>query len=194
MGVASGLSASLGLAPLAAAAVPEASAALAAGRRLIDILVTASTNARASTPSPTSWAPTTGAPSGRADVFATVLALALLPCPPVPPAGVGEGLSVGNSPPALPPGLSVLFMPLFMPFTPVVPFMPLTNGKLSTDSGEALTLGLGVGEVLGVVTGAAVTEIAADACGSLERFAALAMTVSLTDVTEVAVAGIAVCA
>lgn len=54
MGVASGLSASLGLAPLAAAAVPEASAALAAGRRLIDILVTASTNARASTPSPTS--------------------------------------------------------------------------------------------------------------------------------------------
>lgn len=124
-------------------------------------------------------------------MFATVLALALLPCPPVPPAGVGEGLSVGNSPPALPPGLSVLFMPLFMPFTPVV---PLTNGKLSTDSGEALTLGFGVGEVLGVVTGAAVTEIAADACGSLDRFAALPMTVSLTDVTEVAAAGIAVCA
>jgi len=51
----------------------------AAGRRRMDKRVTASAKARASAVKPAIWAPTTGAPSGRAAVFATGRVCAFLP-------------------------------------------------------------------------------------------------------------------
>src|SRR5215469_1091773 len=110
-------SAGPGLLPPAGRALPVVAAPAVAGtvRRRMESLVAASTNARASTPSPMSWAATTGAPRGSADVSATGLALAR--CPGAAVLDCGDGVSVGNRPPALPPGLSVELVP-FDPFMP----------------------------------------------------------------------------
>lgn len=110
-------------------------------------------------------------------MFATVLAFALLG-PGVPDDGVAEGLSVGNSPPALPPGLSD-------PLEPVVS-APM-DGRAPMGSGAELVEGVGMAPV-GMV-GGAVSVTVADARGSLGRCAALATTESRTDVSEVFVVG-----
>lgn len=69
-----------------------------------DSLATVSRNARASTARPASCAPTTSDPSGSADVFETIRALAF--CVLALVGGSAEGVSEGNRPAALPPGLS----------------------------------------------------------------------------------------
>ena len=140
-------------------------------------------------------------PCGSADVSATAFALSL------PPSGVvseppPEGLIVGNRPDALPPGLSV---------DPE----PFRNGRFPTVSGE-VTLVAGGGAVVVVVPdvdddedddedeeeddddeddvelAGAVTVTGIVAAGAFERLApplTLPVTVSFTDVTEVAVVG-----
>ena len=103
-------------------------------------------------------------------MFATARAFAFCDAP-----GVGDGSMVGNSPAALPPGLRLALG------AGVTPLMP---GRLPTDSGEVVALGVG----------GSVMVIAAAALGSFGRCAALPMTVRLTDVTAVAVAGTVTCA
>lgn len=77
----------------------------AAGRRRMVSRVIARTKARARAARPASWAPMTGAPSGSADVSATgrVCSFWFDCARPV----LGVGLTVGNRPAALPPGLRV---------------------------------------------------------------------------------------
>ena len=129
-----------------------------------------------------SEAPRTEAPSGRAVLSATgrpfTFLVALEP---------DDGWSVGNRPPALPPGLSVGLT------VEVIP------GRLPTGSGVVVVIGnaAGMGDVdvdgLGDVDvdGLTVPEIwtVADDVGSVGRLAALPVTVSLTDFTDVAVVG-----
>jgi hypothetical protein len=96
--------------------------------------------------------------------------------------GSVPGLSVGNRPAALPPGRSV-------------ELGESKNGSAPTESGLVLTTG---GPTRGVGTtgtgGGAVTVTVVVIFGFFGRFAALAVTVSRTDVTVVAVAGTATCA
>jgi hypothetical protein len=118
-----------------------------------------------------SEAPTTEAPSGRAAVLATARPFTFLDA-----LELGDGWSVGNSFAALPPGLSDGLV------------AGGTSGRLPTGSGVVVVVG-NVGFVVLVVV--AVPEIwtVADAVGSLGSLAALPITVSLTDFTDVAVAG-----
>lgn len=146
-----------------------------AERLRTDSLVTARMNPTASAPRPASWAPITGVPSGREEASATGLAFARCataePDLPVD----DEGLSVGNRPEALPPGLSL------------VPAVPLRYGKAPGESGDVDVV---VPGRLGVEAGrpGAVTCTVTDAFGLLTRLAALAVAVSRTDVTEDALA------
>ena len=144
--------------------------------------VTARTKARARAASPISEAPTTELPSGRAALSATARPFTLLD-------GLepGDGWSVGNRFPALPPGLSVgLIVETPGRLTPG----RLTPGRLPTDSGDVVVIGnedgLGDEDVVGVT----VPEIwtVEDAEGSFDRLAALPTTVNLTDFTDEAVA------
>jgi hypothetical protein len=101
------------------------------GRRRIEKRVTARTKATSRAARPASWAPTTGAPSGRAEVSAAWRAFAFnaafgLGLEP------GDGLRVGNRPEALPPGLSV---------APVVGLVVETPGRGPTGSGEVVGVG-----------------------------------------------------
>jgi hypothetical protein len=109
-------------------------------------------------------------------------ALSLLPllALAVGPEPLGDGLSVGNRPDALPPGLSD---------APVLELME-TPGSVPTGTGEVD--GVGVGGVVGVVVPLIATVSAA--FGSLIRLAALPMTTSRTDFTVEAVAGTGVSA
>jgi hypothetical protein len=165
----------------AAPALVPAWAWAVAGRLRIDSRATASTNARASTPRPASCAPMTGAPSGSAAVFATVRPLAF----PVPdlPGGSADGVSEGNRPEALPPGLSS-------------GLALTTPGRLPTDSGDVSTPGMVVPGAVGSaeleeVAAGAVTVVADDTCGSLDTCAAFSAAVRRTDVTVVAEAATA---
>ena len=149
---------------------PEAGA----GRRRIENRVTASTKATSRAARPASWAPTTGALSGRAEVSAASRALAL----PFALADgleelLGDGFSVGKRPDAFPPGLSV---------APVLGLLVGTPGRVPTGIGEVD----GVGDVTDVVP--LIATVAA-AFGSVGRLAALPMTTSRTDFTDDAVAG-----
>jgi len=94
---------------------------------------------------------------------------------PVLAFGLGDGLSAGNRPEALPPGLSV---------APVVGLVVETAGRLPTGSGDV------EGDVEGVAddTDPLIATVT-DALGSLGRLAALPMTVSRTDFTPESVAG-----
>ena len=148
--------------------------------------VTARTKARARAARPMSEAPRTDAPSGRAVLSETGRPLTLLGA--LEP---DDGWSVGNRPPALPPGLSVGLT------VEVIP------GRLPTGSGVVVVIGnaAGIGDVDGVgdvggvgdveVDGLTVPEIwtVADDVGSVDRLAALPVTVNLTDFTDVAVVG-----
>lgn len=146
-----------------------------------------------------SEAPRTEAPSGRAVVFATARPFTVFGA--LEPGD--DGSSVGNRFAALPPGLSVGVVP------------EVTPGRLPTDSGDVVVIGVtgcvagGVVEGLvdgdvdgdveadadgdadgdGLVVGVTVPAIAtvADAVGSLVRLAAVPVTVSLTDFTDDAV-------
>lgn len=101
------------------------------------------------------------------------------------PGDCGEdGLSVGNRPPALPPGLSVEPEPFEL-------FEPFKKGRLPTDSGLELVV---VPPVPDPPAAAACTAIATVAFGSVLRCAALPVTFNCTDVTEVSVAGTTTCA
>ena len=144
-----------------------------------------------------SEAPRTEAPSGRAVVSATARPFKLLDAPEL-----DDGWRVGNRFPALPPGLSVGLLMVME-----------TPGRLPTGSGDVVVIGgvdglgvvdeFGVEEELGVeedvrvvdgvgdVVGVTVPEIwtVADDVGSVVRLAAVPVTVSLTDVTDVAVVG-----
>ena len=147
--------------------------------------VTARTKARARAASPISEAPTTDAPPGRAVLSATARPFTFL-------GGLepGDGWSVGNRFPALPPGLSVGLM------------VEETPGRSPTGSGDVVVIGnegwvgsenwLGDVDVLGDgdVVGVTVPEIwtVADAEGSFDRLAALPITVNVTDFTDDAVA------
>jgi hypothetical protein len=154
--------------------------------------VTARTKARASASRPMSEAPRTEAPSGRAVVSATGRPLTLL--------GVlepGDGSSVGNRFPALPPGLSVGL---------AVGRVEIP-GRSPTGSGDVVVIGavVMIGDVDGVgvgnsgvdadadgdvlEVGVTVPEIwtVAEAAGFLVRLAAVPVTVSLTDFTDDAV-------
>lgn len=63
------------------------------------------------------------------------------------------------------------------------------NGRLPTDSGEVVVAGVPApADGVPVPAGAAVTATVTDATGSTGRYAALAVTVSRTDVTADAVA------
>jgi len=116
--------------------------------------------------------------------LATVLALACCPDLAAEPDCVDEGLSVGNRPPALPPGLSVELDPFEV-------FEPFKKGRLPTGSGLELVV---VPLVPDPPAAAACTAIATVACGSAGRWAALPVTFNCTDVTEVSVAGTTTCA
>jgi len=119
------------------------------------------------------------APSGRAVVSATWRPFTFLA--ELEP---GDGWSVGNRFPALPPGLSVGLK------------VVVTPGRLPTGSGDVVVIGVdvwvdddvGLGDEDAV--GLAVPEIwtVEDADGSADRLVALPITVNLTDVTDVAVA------
>lgn len=123
-----------------------------------------------------------------AEVLATIRALGSR-CPGgVPGEASGVGLTVGNRPPALPPGLSV-------------ELGVSTNGRLPTGSGDVVVVvpapvpdPTPVPVPVPAPVGGAVTDSVADATGSLGRCAALAMTFSRTDVTVVAVTGTTTCA
>lgn len=127
-----------------------------------------------------SEAPRTEAPSGRAVLSETgrpfTFLVALEP---------DDGWSVGNRPPALPPGLSVGLMVEEIP------------GRSPTGSGVVVVTGNanGLGDVEGLgdvdVDGVTVPEIltVADDVGSVGRLVALPVTVNLTDVTDDAVVG-----
>jgi hypothetical protein len=152
------------------------------GRRRMEKRVTARTKARARAASPMSEAPRTEAPSGRAVLSETARPFTLLAA--LEP---DDGWSVGNRPPALPPGLSVGLM------VEVIP------GRLPTGSSVVVVIGNadGIGDVDGLgdvdvdVDGVTVPEIwtVADDVGSVGRLAALPVTVSLTDFTDDAVVG-----
>jgi hypothetical protein len=126
-----------------------------------------------------------------AEVSATCLASVRCVEAGVP--GDGEGLSVGNRPEALPPGLSV---------EPV----PFRFGRLPTASGEVDSVGgaamkseaddvgfaddVDVADDVGVGWLAAVTCTETDAAGSSTRsVVALTVAVSCADVTDDALAG-----
>jgi hypothetical protein len=115
-------------------------------------------------------------------VFATVLAFAFCPLPL--PEAEPDGVRAGNKPAALPPGLNIRSMVLLDRY-----------GRLPTDSGEVVVSGVPT-PVSGVPApaGAAVTATVTDATGSTGRYAALAVTVSLTDVTADALAATVACA
>jgi hypothetical protein len=154
-----------------------------AGRRRMEKRVTARTKARARASSPISEAPRTDAPPGRAELSATARPFTFLD-------GLepGEGWSVGNRFPALPPGLSVGLMVEEIPGR-----SPTGSGDVvvSGNEGEPVDVdGLGDEDVVGDVVGVTVPEIwtVEDADGSLDRLAALPTTVNLTDFTDVAVA------
>jgi hypothetical protein len=100
------------------------------------------------------------------------------------PGGSADGVSAGNRPEALPPGLSS-------------GLALTTPGRLPTDSGDVSTPGMVVPGVVGsaeleeVAAGAAVTVVADDTCGSLDTCAALSAAVRRTDVTVLAEAATA---
>jgi len=156
--------------------------------------VTARTKARARAASPISEAPRTDGPPGRAALSATARPFTFL-------GGLepGDGWSVGNRFPALPPGLSVGLRVVETPsgLTPgrLTPGR-LTPGRLPTGSGDVVVIGDedGIGDVDGLgdddVVGVTVPEIwtVEDAEGSFDRLAALPITVNLTDFTDEAVA------
>ena len=163
-----------GSAPEAAACPAAGAAVLGAGRRRIEKRVTARTNATSRAARPASWAPTTGALSGRAEVSAAWRAFALNAEPdPELELGVGDGLSVGNRPEALPPGLRV---------APVVGLVVETPGSVPIGSGDVDGVGCATGTDPLIAT-------VAEALGSLGRLAALPITVSRTDFTVDAVDG-----
>jgi hypothetical protein len=160
----------------AAAAVPGMDGV---GRRRMEKRVTARTKARARAASPISEAPTMDAPSGRAVLSATARPFTFLD-------GLepGDGWSVGNRFPALPPGLSVGL---------VVEEIP---GRMPTGSGDVAVIGdvvviaeedgLGDEDVVGVTLPEIWTVEETD--GSFVRSAALPITVNVTDFTDDAVA------
>jgi hypothetical protein len=96
--------------------------------------------------------------------------------------GSADGLSVGNRPAALPPGLST--------------GLALgRNGRFPTLSGDTSVVPGAVGSAELVVAGlAAVTDVVADACGSLVRPVVLATAVKRTEATVVAEAATAIVA
>jgi hypothetical protein len=99
----------------------------------------------------------TEAPSGRAAVSATDRVAAFLP-PDVLVLVLGEGSIVGNRPPALPPGVRV-------------GLGAETSGRLPMGSGDVVAAGMM----------APVMAMVAVASGSFFKWAALPMTVSVTD-------------
>jgi len=119
----------------------------------------------------------TGPSCGSADVFATGW-VCCGSCVDV--GGSADGVSVGNRPAALPPGLST--------------GLALgRNGRLPAVSGDTSVLPGALGAAGVVAAGlAAVTDTVADACGSVVRPAALAAAVKRTEVTVVAVAATAI--
>jgi hypothetical protein len=158
-----------------AAAVPGVDGA---GRRRMEKRVTARTKARARAASPISEAPTTDAPSGRAVLSAIWRPFTLLNA-----LETGDGWSVGKRFAALPPGLSVGLMVEETPGRP-----PMGSGDvvvIGNEDGVADVDGLGDEDAAGVT----VPEIwtVEDADGSVDRLAALPITVSLTDFTDDAV-------
>lgn len=186
----SGFAAGVSVAAVAAGAAGVVPGGVRAGRRRMEKRVTARTKARARARRPTREAPRTDAPSGRAVVSATGRPLITLGV--VEPA---DGWSVGNRLPALPPGLSVGLSTAETP------------GRSPTGSGDVVVSGdidgvadaVALGDEDGVVDedgvadedAATVPEIwtVADDDGSLDRPAALPITVSLTDVIVEAVVG-----
>ena len=156
----------------------------------MDSRVIARMSASASATSPTTCAPATGAPSGNVAESAT--GCAPLGSPFAWP-GVGlspdEGLIVGNKPDTLPPGLRVEPEP-FSEGSPTAGIVEVDPGMVPVGEpvGRAVDeelLGELVGELLGL--GAAVTDTdtgAVDAPGFTPF--AVAVAVSLTDVTELA--------
>src|SRR6516225_908249 len=112
----------------------------------------------------------TDPPCGRADVFATGWACGSC----VAVGESGDGVSVGNRPAALPPGLST--------------GLALgRNGRLPAVSGDTSVPSDGLGLAEFVAAGlAAVTDTVADARGSVVRPAVLAAAVKRTEVTVVA--------
>jgi hypothetical protein len=120
-------------------------------------------------------------------VLATVLALARCPGLAGEPDCGDDGFSVGNSPPALPPGLSVEPEPFKLFELPD----PFKKGRFPTGSGVEPVVVLSVPDP---PAEAAFTGIATAACGSVGRWAALPVTFNCTDVTEVSVAGTTTCA
>src|SRR5580692_11448989 len=119
----------------------------------------------------------TGASCGSADVFATAWVF----CGSCFAAGgSADGVSAGNRPAALPPGLSTgLALGRY--------------GRLPAVSGATSMLAGAFGSAEFVAAGlAAVTDVVADACGSVVRPAARAMAVKRTEVTVVAEAATAI--
>jgi len=114
----------------------------------------------------------------------------------VPGAGLGtaDGLIVGNRPDTLPPGLS----DEPAPFSEGAKPMPV--GSVEVDPGTdpvgppegRVKVGEGVGELLGL--GAAVTDTDSAADGSEVTPFALAVAVSVTELTEFAFDATAICA
>jgi hypothetical protein len=148
----------------------------------MDSRVIARMSASPSATSPTTCAPTTGVPSGSVAESATgrVPFESASPAPPGAGLGTDEGLIVGNKPDTLPPGLRVEPVP-FSEGSP-------TAGIVEVDPATGLVGGL-VGEPVDVelvFLDAAVTDTDSAADGSEVTPFALAVAVSVTDVTELA--------
>jgi hypothetical protein len=168
------------------AAGAPAAGAVAAGRRRIDRRVTARTKATARAARPASWASTTVAPCGRAEVSATGRVRAFGAGWVWPVAGVGS--SVGNRLAALPPELKV-GLTAGMPGR-----VPTGSGEVTGGSGSGGSPTGSGGTPTGfggapTEDGGAVIETAADALSAFARCAVLPMTVRLTDLTADAVTG-----
>src|ERR1700677_3102896 len=141
--------------------------------------------------------------SGSADVSAT----GRVPVPALPPtvadcgSVLAEGLSVGNSPEAFPPGLRLDPLPFSDGRVPAgsVEVTPDTSGGTDVFTGGAAEDGVAVG--VGVDPpeadfdlAGAVTDTATDAFGAELMSLPVPVAVSVTDLTEVAEVATATCA
>src|SRR5580693_441613 len=122
-----------------------------------------------------------GAPCGSADVFATAWVF----CGSCFAAGgSADGVSAGNRSSALPPGLSTgLALGRYGRLPAVSGATSMLPGAVGPAEFAAAGLAAGLG---------AVTDVVADACGSVVRPAALAVAVKRTEVTVVAEAATAI--
>ena len=152
----------------------------------MDSRVTVSMTATASAISPATWPVSPGCPKERAEESDTGLALRLPPSAWIPGAGVGvaAGLIAGNRRDALPGPMSELETPLRFG---IGPSGSAVSGEAPADDAAGDEAGAAVAEVTATVS-------AADGGVHLAEVTMLAVAVSCTEVTVLALAATGICA